>query len=263
MQIKEAKIFNFGKLQNETFRFEKGINVIYGANERGKTTLHAFLTGMLFGIEKSRGRGSGSEVYGRYEPWHGASFYSGALRFEVDEKPFYLERNFYKKDKREYLRNEADGEELSVAYGDLEMLLGGIGREEFENTYDIPQTGAVTGKAMSELLTTYLAEAEAGGNGKVHVLLAQKNLTAQKKELAARKKELKEEKQHLGGASCAGADCHVGMRVCRADRAAADRGSAGRPVCPGRRDRCDDDQGRIQEMVSPAGGAGPCCRGDQ
>lgn len=195
MQIKEARIFNFGKLQNVNFRFSEGINVIYGANEQGKTTLHAFLTGMLFGVEKGRGRSAAGDTYSKYEPWHAPSFYSGALRFAVDGKPFYLERNFYSKEKSEYLRNEADMEELSVAYGDLNMLLGGIGREEFGNTYDIPQTGAATGKAMSELLTAYLAEAKAGGNGRVCVIQAEKNLTAAKKELAARQKKLTEERE--------------------------------------------------------------------
>lgn len=195
MQIKEAKIFNFGKLQNVNFRFSEGINVVYGENEQGKTTLHAFLTGMLFGMEKGRGRVASGDLYSRYEPWHAPSFYSGALRFEVEEKPFYLERNFYNKERSEYLRNEADGEELSVTYGDLEILLGGIGREEFGNTYDIPQSGATTGKAMSELLTGYLAEAEAGGNGKIHVLEAQKNLTARKKELASERKQLQEARE--------------------------------------------------------------------
>lgn len=195
MQIKEAKIFNFGKLQNVSFRFSEGINVVYGENEQGKTTLHAFLMGMLFGMEKGRGRAASGDLYTKYEPWHAPSFYSGALRFEVDEKPFYLERNFYNKERSEYLRNEADGEELSVTYGDLDILLGGIGREEFGNTYDIPQSGATTGKAMSELLTNYLAEAEAGGNGKVHVLEAQKNLLSRKKELAAERKKLQEARE--------------------------------------------------------------------
>ncbi|MBR3770596.1 MAG: AAA family ATPase [Lachnospiraceae bacterium] len=195
MQIKEAKIFNFGKLQNVTFRFSEGMNVIYGENERGKSTLHAFLTGMLFGMEKGRGRTLGGDVYSRYEPWHAPSFYSGALRFAVGKSSFYLERNFYSKEKSEYLRNEIDREELSVAYGDLDMLLGGIGREEFGNTYDIPQSGAITGKAMTELLTNYLAEAKAGGNGKVHVGLAQKNLTACKRELTVEKKAREEERE--------------------------------------------------------------------
>jgi len=197
MQIREAKIFNFGKLQNVSYRFSDGINVIYGENEQGKSTLHAFLMGMLFGIEKGRGRTGSGDIYSRYEPWHAPSFYSGALRFEVDDKPFYLERNFYSKEKSQRLRNEADGEELSVAYGDLEVLLGGIGREEFGNTYDIPQSGAMTGKAMSELLTAYLAEAEAGGDGKVHVLQAQKSLASRKKELSAEQRACAESREQV------------------------------------------------------------------
>lgn len=195
MQIKEAKIFNFGKLQNANFRFSEGINVIYGENEQGKSTLHAFLTGMLFGVEKGRGRAAAGDLYSKYEPWHAPSFYSGALRFEVDGKPFYLERNFYAKERSEYLRNEEDGEELSVTYGDLDILLGGIGREEFGNTYDIPQSGAVTGKAMSEFLTNYLAEAEAGGNGRIHVQQAQKKLAARRKELLAEQRQLCEKRE--------------------------------------------------------------------
>lgn len=195
MQIKEAKIFNFGKLQNVNFRFSEGINIVYGANEQGKSTLHAFLTGMLFGMEKGRGRSSAGDLYGRYEPWHAPSFYSGALRFEVGGKRFYLERNFYTKERSEYLRNEEDGEELSVTYGDLDILLGGIGREEFGNTYDIPQSGAVTGKAMSELLANYLAEAGTGGNGRVHVQQAQKNLALWKKELLTEQKKLRENRE--------------------------------------------------------------------
>ena len=44
MKIREAKVFSFGKLQNVTFQFADGINVIYGENEHGKSTLQAFLT---------------------------------------------------------------------------------------------------------------------------------------------------------------------------------------------------------------------------
>ena len=190
MQIREARIFNFGKLQNVNFRFKEGINVVYGENEHGKTTLHAFLVGMLFGMEKGRGRVGVADAYGRYEPWHAPAFYSGALRFLVGGQPFYLERNFYSKEKSDYLRNEADGEELSVGYGDLKMLLGGIGREEFGNTYDIPQSGAVTGKEMAELLTAYLAEAAAGGDGNVHVISAGRLLQAKKKEVLQKQRSL-------------------------------------------------------------------------
>ena len=63
MQIKEADIFQFGKLQNKNISFEPGMNVIYGKNEAGKSTLHSFLCAMLFGMEKGRGRSSVTDAY--------------------------------------------------------------------------------------------------------------------------------------------------------------------------------------------------------
>lgn len=194
MQIREAEIYSFGKFQGQKFRFEPGINVIYGANEAGKSTLHAFLTAMLFGMEKGRGRALQTEGYQRYEPWHAPAYYSGALRFEVDGRPFYLERNFYHKEKRDYLRNEADGEELSVAYGDLTMLLGGIQKETFGNTYDISQSGAVTGKELADSLAEYLADASESGNSGFRVTRATETLREKKRRLTAELKRVQEEK---------------------------------------------------------------------
>lgn len=194
MQIREAEIYSFGKFQRQKFRFEPGINVIYGANEAGKSTLHAFLTAMLFGMEKGRGRASQTEGYQRYEPWHAPAYYSGALRFEVDGRPFYLERNFYHKEKRDYLRNEADGEELSVAYGDLTMLLGGIQKETFGNTYDIPQSGAVTGKELADSLAEYLSDVSESGNSGFRVTRATETLREKKRKLTAELKTVQEEK---------------------------------------------------------------------
>lgn len=194
MQIKEAIIGQFGKLQNRKISFEPGINVIYGENEAGKTTLHDFLLAMFFGMEKGRGRNTLNSIYKKHEPWHAPSYYSGALRFLVDEKPFYLERNFYYKDKKDILKNEADGEELSVVYGDLSMLLGGIDKETFGNTYDIPQTGAVTGKELADILSEYLSNAAEGGGANIQVQKAKAALTARKKELAQEVRIIHEQK---------------------------------------------------------------------
>ena len=194
MQIKDAKVYSFGKLQQKEYHFAPGINVIYGANEAGKSTLHAFLLAMLFGMDKGRGR-TLKDDYNRYEPWHAPAYYSGALRFEVEGRPFYLERNFYHREKRELLRNEADGEELSVAYGDLTMLLGGIDKETYGNTYNIPQSGAVTNGELSKVLAEYLSDAAEGGGGATHVARAHDILAAKKKELNAELKSIQSEKE--------------------------------------------------------------------
>lgn len=194
MKIKQADIFQFGKLQNETITFSEGLNVIYGENEAGKSTLHDFLIAMLFGMEKGRGRAAAGDKYVRYEPWHTPSYYSGSLRFLVGERPFYLERNFYYKEKKEILKNEADQEELSIAYGDLEMLLGGIRKETFENTCDIPQSGAATGKELAEILSQYLSDVTESGDAGIHVTEAKQLLANKKRELNQELKNLRNRK---------------------------------------------------------------------
>ena len=195
MQIKEAKIFQFGKLQNQTVTFEPGINVIYGKNEAGKSTLHAFLKAMLFGMEKGRGRSAAGGDYARYTPWHAPSYYAGALRFEVGGQPFYLERNFYGKEKQDCLRNEADGEELSVAYGDLSMLLGGITAAAYGSTYDIPQSGAASGTEMERMLSDYLAQTGERSIGTVPLTEAVAALEKRRKELLQEQRKLDTEKE--------------------------------------------------------------------
>ena len=48
MRILELEIINFGKFNHETVTFHDGMNLIYGENEMGKTTLHSFIRGMFF-----------------------------------------------------------------------------------------------------------------------------------------------------------------------------------------------------------------------
>ena len=56
MVITELYIRNFGKLSEQHFYLRDGVQVISGENEFGKTTLHAFIRAMLFGMERGRGR---------------------------------------------------------------------------------------------------------------------------------------------------------------------------------------------------------------
>ena len=52
MKIKEIEIKNFGKFSNQRFVFRDGIQVFYGENEFGKSTIYGFLKAMLFRYTK-------------------------------------------------------------------------------------------------------------------------------------------------------------------------------------------------------------------
>ena len=68
MEIKELHLGHFGKFHHKKIPFQPGINIIYGSNEAGKSTIHSFIRGMLFGIEKKRGRESKDDLYTKYQP---------------------------------------------------------------------------------------------------------------------------------------------------------------------------------------------------
>ena len=157
MIIKELDIKNFGKFSGESFQFSQGINVIYGANEAGKTTLYHALEGLLFGLEKQRGRGAKTDVYSAYQPWENKTWYEGSLKFEVGEKVFVLERNFYHPEKSVRLYCETDGEELSVEAGDLQMLLGGAAASMYVNTAAIGQQKMKPQDSIYGCLENYIA----------------------------------------------------------------------------------------------------------
>ena len=54
MQINELQINGFGNLKNKTIKLNKGINLIQGANESGKSTLTSFIKCMLYGVDKNK-----------------------------------------------------------------------------------------------------------------------------------------------------------------------------------------------------------------
>ena len=134
MIIRELKLKNFGKFTEKTIRFSEGINVIYGQNEAGKTTVYTAIGALLLGLDKQRGRAAKTDAYTTYQPWEQKTWYEGSIRFSVGEKDFLLERNFYHGEKSARLVCETDGEELSVEHGDLEILLGDANAELFFNT---------------------------------------------------------------------------------------------------------------------------------
>lgn len=189
MWIEKIELKNFGKFQDKQITFSKGLNVIYGANEAGKTTIHSFLLGMLFGMEKSRGRRK-EDAYDAYEPWNSASYYIGSMQMRITEKPFLLERNFYHKEKSARLMNLEDKEELSVEFGDLQMLLGGMTKENYQNTYCIKQAGFLADATLADALESYMADVSNSGGGSVRIRKAQTELMRRKKEAEKTKRQL-------------------------------------------------------------------------
>ena len=198
MIIKELVLKNFGKFSGEHLQFGDGINVIYGANEAGKTTIYTAIGAMLFGLDKQRGRAARNDAYTTYQPWENKPWYEGMLRFDVGHKIFLLERNFYHGEKTARLVCETDGEELSVEQGDLEMLLGEANAELFFNTVAVGQLKTRPQDIIYSYLKNYIAGMQETSGPGTDVVKVLEILGNQKKELEQKKKKhLQEMKEQL------------------------------------------------------------------
>lgn len=107
MKINYLKINEFGKLKNKEIKLENNINLIYGKNEAGKTTLLKFISSMLYGVSKNK-NGKAISDFDRYRPWKGEEF-SGKIKYTLDNKEQYeVFREFSKKNPKIYNRNLED-----------------------------------------------------------------------------------------------------------------------------------------------------------
>ncbi len=109
MKIKKMSINGFGRFINTEISVSDGLNLIYGENEAGKSTLQSFIKAMLFGFPSQRTDGEGRLPESKkYEPWYGTE-YSGSLGVVTDEGRFLrVERDFSKNECRVYDRNLQD-----------------------------------------------------------------------------------------------------------------------------------------------------------
>lgn len=197
MQIKECKIKNFGKYHAKNIAFQNGLNIIYGKNESGKTTLYQFMKSMFFGLEKQRGRSKKMDAYSIYEPWEMALYYEGVLTFEAGGKSFRIERGFSKSQKYERLINEQDGEELNMEQGDLVQILDGLNEFVFSNTIAVAQGEMEPDQILSQELKNYTASRLAPEEQEFRIFSVINRLKESKKQADRKKKMLFDEKNNF------------------------------------------------------------------
>ena len=185
MRLLELHIDGFGKFHDRTISFNDGINIIYGKNEAGKSTLHTFIRGMLFGIERGRGRAAKNDLYTKYEPWENSGTYDGWLRLEKDGTIYRIERRFRKENKSLKIINETKGLEEEATPAFVSSLLDGLTETMYNNTISIGQLKSATEDGMVTELKNYIANMNTTGNISLNITKATAFLRNQKRSLEA------------------------------------------------------------------------------
>lgn len=158
MRFVDIHIDGFGKFHNFDLHFEDGMNIIYGHNEAGKSTLHSFLQAMLYGL----GRRSGKPLSKKYQSWDYPEDYSGQLRIEYKGKKYLISRDF----NRDLLSiyNETDDAEVEYPELWLNTMLEGISETAFENTVSIGQLRSATSRGMINELKSCIRNLNSTGD---------------------------------------------------------------------------------------------------
>ena len=107
MKINKIKINSYGKLKNKEINLGNNLNIIYGKNESGKSTLLKFILNIFYGASKNK-KGKNISDFEKYKPWDSEE-YSGKLTYELDNKNKYeIYREFNKKNPNIYNENGED-----------------------------------------------------------------------------------------------------------------------------------------------------------
>ncbi len=179
MIINELTMNHFGKFHGKTIPFQPGINVVYGKNEAGKSTIHAFIRSMLFGIEK-KGKG---DLYSQYDPWDQKGGFEGSMRFSVQDVQYRLERSFLKTNRYVHLYDETHGIELQPAESELHRLLHGMTETVYNNTVSIGQLKSLTDEGLVTELRNHMANLGSAKNIDINLQGAKESLRKQKRRL--------------------------------------------------------------------------------
>ena len=144
----------FGKLQGERLTLEPGLNIITAPNEGGKSTWCAFLKAMFYGIDtRDRDRKGHLAEKNHYQPWSGAPM-EGEITLEWQGRDITIRRG---------PRGTVPFGSFSAVYTGTEepvpgltadtcgQMLLGVGREVYERSAFIGQSGSLAIRSAPEL----------------------------------------------------------------------------------------------------------------
>lgn len=178
MIIKKLEIISFGKFSNRVIEFSDELNIIFGNNESGKSTVISFIYAMFYGFGDNRGKTL--SLREKYTPWSGGVCEGKITVLTDDGKNICIYRKAGNVKKYDILRvYDADtGEEYQL---NPEDILG-VGQDTFFKTICIKQLSSAF-EGNNDEITQKLSNIVSGGDEAVNYEKAQKILEGIRREI--------------------------------------------------------------------------------
>lgn len=195
MRIDKLHLQDYGQFHDKDVTLTSGINVVYGANEAGKSTVKDFIIDMFYGIDKARGLGARFDHYEQKKPINGSAF-SGSMEITAEDTSYLVERNFSRQEKKTTVRDLNSGREVMLP--EANNLVGTLiqtDKSTYENTLCVGQMGAATDKEISDKLNNYIVNMASTRTGDIDAVNAIMELKNKKKSFS--NKELEQREQEI------------------------------------------------------------------
>ena len=186
MIIKKVNIIVFGGLKDKIINFDNGMNIIYGENEAGKSTIQAFIKIWLYGMANYKGKDYKQNDRLKYMPSTGETI-SGELYVEFKNKDYIIRRTFGKSKKEDtsLIIDAITGEEINyISKEEPGKYFFNINRATFINTLFISQLGVEVRKDKEEEIIDKIANSIGIDDGQVSVEVAIAKLNKYKKSIS-------------------------------------------------------------------------------
>lgn len=186
MIIKKINIISFGGIKNKEISFNDGLNIVYGENEAGKSTIQAFIKIWLYGFSTYKGKDYKLNERLKYTPNTGGSM-NGEIYLEFESKEYIIRRTFGKSKKEDtsIIINTITGEEINyISKDEPGKYFLNINRATFINTLFIGQLGVGVKKDKEEEIIDKLSNSIGSEEGQVSFDIAILKIDKYKKVLS-------------------------------------------------------------------------------
>lgn len=192
MRVDKLHLQDFGQFHNKDITLAPGVNVLYGANEAGKTTIKDFIVDMLYGIDKSRGLAARFDHYEQKRPINGTAF-SGSMEVNIEGGDYLIERNFSRQEKATSVRDLDNGREVPLPEEhNLVGTLFATDKSTYLNTLCVGSMDAATDKEITDKLNNYIVNMASTKTGDIDAVSAIMELKNKKKTFSNKALEAKE-----------------------------------------------------------------------
>ncbi len=146
MYISKLHLRSFGKFIHKKIYFENKLNIVYGENEAGKSTVHNFMEAMLYGFDDTE---EGELRFNKYKPWN-SNLYKGTLSLkDANDERYLISKDFLLGTSQAFFNSSQEQEAREEEISNPGEHFFNMNKISFSNTVSVKQLGNKTEKELA------------------------------------------------------------------------------------------------------------------